>query len=269
MVSAGTGHPGMSVPPAARWVLLGASNLTHGLAIVLATVRQRCPAPLDVLAAEGNGRSYGKTSRVLWRELPGIVQCGLWQALAQRPSAPTSALLTDIGNDILYDVPVDQITQWVDECLTRLTDTGAHVAMTELPIDNLQALSRRRFLFFRRLFVPQCRLALETVCGRAHELNAALSATAQRRGVALVPQSAAWYGLDPMHIRATLATRAWQTILAPVLPATASPPQIRRRGGEQWRLLKLRPKQRRMWGKEQLAVQPAMQFTDGMTLSLY
>ena len=60
----------------------------------------------------------------LWRELPGIVECGLWDALAQRPPAPTVALLTDIGNDLLYDVPVPQIVSWVETCLDRFSPRG-------------------------------------------------------------------------------------------------------------------------------------------------
>jgi hypothetical protein len=66
-----------AMPPATRWVLLGASNLTLGLGTVLSTIRNPSPAPLDILAAPGHGRSYGATSRVLCRELPGILQCGL------------------------------------------------------------------------------------------------------------------------------------------------------------------------------------------------
>ena len=267
-MSAGTSHPAVGDAPAARWVLLGASNLTRRLSLVLDSLRQHSPAPLDVLAADGNGRSYGQTSRVLWRKLPGILRCGLWPALAERPPAPTSALLTDIGNDILYHVPVDQIVRWIDECLTRLTDAGARTSMTGLPIDNFQGLSPGRFLFFRRLLAPHCRLSLDVVRERAFELNAALIALAARRAVPLVPPSAAWYGLDPMHIRAASAAHAWQTILAPGLPTGAAAP-IRRQRGQQWRLLRLRPEQSRHWGREQRATQPALRFADGTTLSLY
>ncbi|MEX0819484.1 MAG: hypothetical protein WD070_07815, partial [Pirellulaceae bacterium] len=88
--------------PNRRVVLLGASNIARSPAIVFDSARSAWGSPLDIVAATGHGRSYGMTSCVLGRTLPGILQCGLWEALATRPLVPTAALLTDIGNDILY-----------------------------------------------------------------------------------------------------------------------------------------------------------------------
>jgi hypothetical protein len=34
-------------------------------------------------------------------------------------------LVTDIGNDLLYEVPVDRIVDWVDQCLDRLKAINA------------------------------------------------------------------------------------------------------------------------------------------------
>src|SRR5690242_2621175 len=78
--------------PARRVVLLGASNLTRAIATVLETALGVWGGPLDVLAALGNGRSYGLRKAWLWRELPGIAGCGLWDAWERRPPAPTAAL---------------------------------------------------------------------------------------------------------------------------------------------------------------------------------
>ena len=36
------------------------------------------------------------------------------------PAAATAALVTDIGNDVLYGIPVDTILAWVEECLERI-----------------------------------------------------------------------------------------------------------------------------------------------------
>ena len=60
--------------------------------------------PLDILAALGHGRSYGSLSNVSGRVLPGITTCGLWERWENSPALPTRALLTDIGNDLFYDV---------------------------------------------------------------------------------------------------------------------------------------------------------------------
>src|SRR5947207_14876376 len=85
-----------------RVVALGASNLTRGLRIVVSTARQTWGPDIEIFGALGHGRSYGADSRVFVRRLPGILQSGLWRDLAARPPVPTRALVTDVGNDILY-----------------------------------------------------------------------------------------------------------------------------------------------------------------------
>ena len=77
--------------PTQRIILLGASNLTRGLSIVIETARllfatrdrpeQTSRGPLGVFAALGHGRAYGLPSRVLVRSLPSILDCGLWRAI--------------------------------------------------------------------------------------------------------------------------------------------------------------------------------------------
>ena len=100
--------------PTRRVILLGASNLTRSFPTVVATVRQTWPAPVEIMAAMGHGRSYGQDSSVLGKKISGIFPCALWQDLQNRPSLPTAALVTDIGNDMLYGVSPDQMLDWVE-----------------------------------------------------------------------------------------------------------------------------------------------------------
>ncbi|MCZ6542107.1 MAG: hypothetical protein O6768_00410, partial [Planctomycetota bacterium] len=92
-----------------RVVLLGASNLTRGISRAVGIAQAILGTPLEVLIAMGHGRSYGQRSRVLGRSLPGIVDCGLWDALLHGSGRPTYALLTDIGNDVMYGASVPSI----------------------------------------------------------------------------------------------------------------------------------------------------------------
>ena len=64
-----------------RIVLLGASNLTLSLRLAIQQIQHCCGRPSEVLAAVGHGRSYGQSSQVLIRELPGIIESGLWSQL--------------------------------------------------------------------------------------------------------------------------------------------------------------------------------------------
>lgn len=251
-----------------RVVLLGASNLTGSLGRVVTTAGRLLGGPLEVLAACGYGRSYGTTSRVLVRQLPGIVECRLWSDLRRGGARSTAALVTDIGNDILYEQPVERIAGWVEACLDRLAAAGAETVVTLLPVDNLPAMSAARFYFFRTLLVPGCRLDFDQIVERVAALDQRVNKLAVERGFTTVRPRRRWYGLDPIHIRWSQRRAAWSEILDPWSPEAAH----RAASGGWWRSLYLgtrTPARRRLFGYEQRGRLPSARFADGTTIALY
>jgi hypothetical protein len=249
-------------------VLLGASNLARGLGSALACAQSVWGSPLDVLAALGLGRSYGLPRGVLWHTLPGIVECGLWQALADRPAAPTAALVTDVGNDLLYEAPVADIFGWVRVCVDNLLRAGARVVLTGLPLCSVGRLSRTKFLLLRSVLFPGCRLDLATVVDRACALDEQLRTLAAERGLLLVEHLPVWYGFDPIHVRRRHRAAAWRTMMgrwAEGVPATARRCSLRR----WWALCGLAPERRSLFGRERRREQPAAVLADGTRISLY
>lgn len=249
-----------------RVVLLGASNLTRSFSTVVALLRLMWGPQLEIMAAMGHGRSYGKTTRVLVRELPGIVDCGIWRAIERAPRTECVALVTDIGNDVVYGASTCEIAEWIDQCLTRLEAANATAAVTLLPIENLLALERLRYYLFRNLHYPACRLSLQDACGRASELNELIRGLAQRRGVAAITQRRDWYGLDPIHIRFGARWRAWREILSVWLDQRDRLAMLRRRPTP---LQGLRPERRTMFGREQFHDQPCRTLPGGTSIALY
>jgi hypothetical protein len=71
-----------------------------------------------------------------------------------------------------------------------------------------------------------------------------------------------WYGLDAIHIRRRLETEAWLTLFARWsawrLPASYSPPGLL----QQFKIRRLRPAERRLFGQQQLSNQPALTTPD-------
>ncbi len=255
--------------PQRRAILLGASNLTRGISTVVETSRRVWGWPLEILAAMGHGRSYGATSRFLWRELPGIRDCGLWDSLARGPRLPTAALVTDIGNDLLYGSSVDAIAGWVGECFERLAAAEARTVVTLLPLANLPTLSERRFRFFRALFVPGCDLNLETLIERAGDLNERVREMAAAKKIFFVEQPSAWYGFDPIHHKPSCWPRIWREILAAWSPARELPESARPSILRSLYLRTLKPHERRWLGRQQRRAQPAGRLRDGTTVSLF
>lgn len=249
-----------------RLVALGASNLTLGFPTVVSAARHRWGAEVEVLAALGHGRSYGAPSRVLFRRLPGILESGLWRHLDGLPAVPTRALVTDVGNDILYGRSASQTLAWVEECIDRLQRFTSDIVLTDLPIACIRPLSRARFLFFRSIFVPECRLSLSHVLEACEELVQGLGRLAARRAVRLLRLQPEWYGLDPIHIRRRHWPRAWHTILGEDGNGLAtdgiSP-------AEALRLHTLFPERQWVLGFEHLTAQAGLRLKRGGSVWLY
>jgi hypothetical protein len=247
-----------------RFVALGASNLARGLGAAVAVARDVWGPQLEVVAAFGAGRSYGMASSLMGRRLPGILDCGLWPLLRSLPRARTRALVTDVGNDILYHVPVPRVVEWLDETVARLGDFADDVVVTGLPLERIRLLSPPSFLFFRSLFVPQCRLTQQETIAASERVDEALQAIAARRGARFRPARREWYGVDPIHIRLRRARAAWHEVLT----GEADAP----RGRWAWdgvRLFMMKPERRWWLGVEQRGAQPGLRLPSGPTVWCY
>jgi hypothetical protein len=165
------------------------------------------------MAALGHGRSYGVPSHLAFRTLPGILESGLWRDLESRPRVPTRGLVTDVGNDILYGFSAAQTLAWVAEAVRRLRSITEDIVVTDLPLASIRRLSSRKFLLFRSILVPSCRLSLAQVLDTAETVNAGLAELSTDEGAQFLRLKPEWYGFDPIHIRPSLWRAAWQEIL--------------------------------------------------------
>lgn len=171
------------------------------------------------MVAAGHGRSFGMPNTVLGRTLPSILECGLWNALDQpAPASSMHAIITDIGNDLLYGVGSEQILKWVQETMDRLNERSASLVMTGLPIASLQTLSERRFRFFRRLLFPESTLTLNTALSDGTRLHEQLLESSRSQGIRCLTPERQWYGFDPIHLRRRCRREAWSHYLSGCLP---------------------------------------------------
>jgi len=269
MVSADAESSTVAAAPRPRVVVLGASNIARGISTVVETARQVLGGPIDLLAAFGHGRSYGVESRMFGRSLVGITRCGLWEALADEPPRPTWALLTDVGNDILYGARPELIASWVEQCLDRLKAVDARVVMTALPLENIEGVPERRVRLMRSVLFPRCRLAPSEILHRARELDQRLRELAAARGCELRFFRAAWYGVDPIHVKMCHWGSAWGEILADWAPAGKKTSPAEGSLRRWFYLRRLRPQHRRWLGIRQHCDQPSGRLRDGTSISLY
>lgn len=251
--------------PVLRAVLLGASNLKNGLSFLLGSLRQRAEGPVEILAACGHGRSYGAWSRFLFvRRLPGITSCGLWRDLGSGSPLITVALLTDVGNDLVYGEAPARIAGWVESCLDRLSGQGAETVLTLLPLPRLEKLTGWQVRLAVSLLFPGQDAPWPGLLDRARDLDGRLRRMAAERGVSTVEPEADWYGIDPIHLRRSRRREAWERVLSlwPLPPESPLRP-------DSLRIPPLGAEETRLLGWTLRHPQPAARSQDGTSLSLY
>jgi hypothetical protein len=256
------------IGPTRRAILLGASNIALGMSTIIETVRNAWGRPIEIMAAAGHGRSYGVPTSVLGRGLPSIVACHLWQDMEQRPALPTAALVTDIGNDLIFGHDAEQIVDWLEVCLARLSAVADRLIITRLPIESLLELTPTRLRLVKSVFFPGSKVDLDLAFEQVQQLNLYLTECAHRYGAYVVHPDPQWYGWDPIHIRRRQRAAAWRRVLScwcdGRMPSRAEP-SLRR-----WFMtLRMRPFDWRLFGFSRHNDQPCARLPDGSTVSLF
>ena len=249
--------------PSCDLVLLGASNLTMSLAAVV-QMAVEAAGPLRLWVGCGHGRSYGIDSSVMGRGLGGLIDCGLFEALADERGGAVHALITDIGNDVLYGQPAERILSWIRSAVDRMAP--AKVAVTALPTERLTRLGPAGYAILARLLFPFHRLTYERMLDGVSDLQGGLEAMEREGAVRLIHQPGSWYGLDPIHIRRRFRSEAYATMLnaCGLKVRAARPTQAVRRA-----VSRSRPQRWTRWGRKRSQVQPGVRLPDGSPLHRY
>lgn len=179
------------------------------------------------------------------------------------------ALVTDVGNDLMYGVPPDRLLNWVAGCLDRLTEAGATTIITELPLASLNRLGDARFRLFRTALFPYSALTLPAAKSLAAAVNDGLIALGRAKKISVIPVSEAWYGLDPIHLRRGARRGAWSTILSAWRAGDEPLVAPRASVWERAYLACLAPHERSILGLRRRCDQPSGRLADGTTVSLY
>ncbi len=237
----------MSGDSVERLIVLGASNVVRGLPALVSSMR-RSEGNAEFLVAAGLGRSYGVSSRFSYRILPGILTGGLWAAVSERAPMRTRAVVADVGNDLLYGFPPEQVLAWVEDAVGRLESVADDIVIVGLPLHSIDSLSETRFRLFRSLLVPSCTLSLSDLAVSARTVHEGLMTMARKRKHRFFELRAGWYGIDPIHIRPRYWRAAWSEIAG--LPVSQPLSLV-----ETMRLRLLRPERRILFSREQITEQ--------------
>lgn len=195
-----------------RFVVLGASNVSRGLARLLAMIRARAAAPTDLFVAAGHGRGFAVTSRVGLRRLPSILASGLWRALDREQVTAPAAVVMDVGNELLYGLGVAAVAAAVRAAVGRLADRGGRIVILGLPLAGIARVGPVRYRLMRTVYVPGCPLTLGAIREGATWLDEELRAIAADVGATFIEQPGDWYGFDALHVVRPRFDDLWQQV---------------------------------------------------------
>ena len=259
-----------SAPALNRIVLLGASNLTLSLRLVTRLLQQRFGHPSDVLVAAGHGRSYGHSSQVMIRGLPGITGSDLWTSLESKVPLPTYAFLTDIGNDIPYGHAPEHLLKWVATCVEKLQRQNAHIVATNLSLELLENLTPWHFHLIRSLFFPFSQLTFDETIERVRVVHRGLEQMSLELQFELYEPDSEWYGPDIIHVLYWKRYQLYRRIVGCITSDSDAPVNLEKtpRHLATW---KHRPKFacKTLCGREFRHAQPSGLLTDGSIVSMY
>lgn len=212
---------------------LGASNLARGYtALSHFIVRRLAPHPVECFSAFGPGRGYAATGGVLNITFPPIAECGLLEAVRLRVStgARTLALLTDIGNDIMYGLPPAEIIACLEKIIKQILAMDGQVLATPISLDVERDVGRRAFRILRTVYFPKSRMTMEQAAQAVAKINAFLYQVRSER-VHLLDGMSAFRGCDKIHYAVLKNSAAWTRVGDEMLRLLGAEPRPPRRIG--------------------------------------
>lgn len=204
---------------------MGASNLARGFqALTDCLVDSLAPNPVEILHALGPGRGYSAEGGIFNILYPSIGSSGILKsASAQREKFHrVIALITDIGNDIMYGVPASEITACLRVLLEKLDAIDADVFVHPIPLDFSKDVSKSQFRLLRSIFYPHSQVDYSKAKEAVSAVNDFLRDQSGGR-VHLLPSAKNFMGVDKIHYSVFHSHKAWSLVAHEMLRVLDAP----------------------------------------------
>ena len=194
---------------------MGASNLARGYsALVNCLIHCLRPHPVEVLHAMGPGRGYCAKGGVFNVVYPPIGVSGILNAAGERAqnARQVTALITDIGNDIMYNVPTVEIISCLRSLMQELDAMEAEVFVNPIPLVIEEDVSEFQFRILRAVFFPHSPVDYLGAADAVREINGFLQ-DAAGGCIHLLPSAKQFCGADKIHYSMLHSHEAWSRIV--------------------------------------------------------
>ena len=195
-------------------VLLGASNLSRGCFAFVRHIKTCLyPRKVEVLIASGPGRAYHASGGLLNVSYPPICTSDIFEAAHSKSESgyQVVALVTDIGNDIMYSVSAEQVIETIQQVFARLKSMNAEIYYTTLPAAFEKGVHPLWFYFLRSILLPFSRVSYDEAVAGIVKVNRFLKESGGTYGH-MVPDMDRYLGFDEIHYGWLRAHSAWSHI---------------------------------------------------------
>jgi len=205
-----------SLPPESPvlLILLGASNLSRGC-FAFSRYMKAClyPRPVEVLIASGPGRGYYASGGLLNVNYPPICSSDIFELAhnKSRSGSQVVALVTDIGNDIMYGVSTERLIETIHQIFSKLQSMNAEIFYTTLPVAFEKEVNPIWFYVFRSLLFPYSRVSFDEATGGIIATNKFLRGSVSEN-LHLISDMNRFLGYDEIHYGWLRAHRAWSHV---------------------------------------------------------
>jgi len=196
------------------FVFMGASNLARGYsALANCLVHCLAPHPVEILHAMGPGRGYCAEGGIFNVTYPAIGSSGILESATEHAEKArlVLALITDVGNDIMYGVPADEITACLETLFQKLNAIDAEVFVHSIPLDFSEDVSKRQFRILKSIFYPHSAIDYEKAKDAVTTVNGFLRAKAGGL-IHLLPSAKDFCGVDKIHYSLFRSHKAWSVV---------------------------------------------------------
>jgi hypothetical protein len=193
-------------------ILLGASNAARGQRALMHHLRNAlAPRTVRFVSALGPGRGYCARGGFLHVSYAPIAASGVLEAAREqaRGGARVVALVTDIGNDIMYGVAAGELVAGLEKLLAGLRALGARTVVTTIPVDLERDVGVARFRLLRALFFPRSPVTHADARAAVQAVNAFLVEHKADPGLRVVDDMHQFTGWDRIHYSLWRGHRAW------------------------------------------------------------
>jgi hypothetical protein len=167
-------HP---TKPKIHFILLGASNLARARYGLNQYFKKSFPNLISTSIASGPGRAYSASGGIFGINYSPLKASPIFNLGQEKSSnySLTIALICDIGNDIMYGVPIQKLIQDLENSIRDLSGFCSHIFTIPIPCKKIETLRHWQINALKRILFPKCQLSPEKIISSIQTVNQLLS----------------------------------------------------------------------------------------------